>query len=156
MACVALADQLEDDLKAAMKARRSQEVAALRSALAAVKNARVAEGRQGELTDDEVTELIAKEAKRRRESLESYSGAGREDLAETERAELRVLEHYLPAGLDDDELAALIDAVITETGASGPEDLGPVMAAVMPKTQGRADGKRVNALARQRLEAAAG
>lgn len=148
---MALTDRIQSDLTAAMKARDTATTTVLRALVAAVKNARVAEGAAGEVTDEQAVELLTKEAKKRSESIEAYEQAGRDDLAEKERLELEVIRRYLPDQLDDDELAALVDEAIADTGASDPGDLGRVMSAVMPKVKGRADGKAVNAMVRDRL-----
>lgn len=149
-----LDEQIEADLKSAMKARDTSRVATLRMALAGIKNLRVSPGRSGELTDDETVQLLTREAKKRTEAAEAYEQAGRDELAQKERAELEVLQGYLPSQLDDGELARVVDETITEVGGGrtlGPGDLGKVMAAVMPKVRGRADGRRVNAVVRERL-----
>ena len=148
---MSLATRIETDLKAAMKARDAETTATLRLVLAAMKNLRAEAGHGAELTDEEMIELLGREAKRRAEAAEAYDEAGREDLASKERRELEVLRSYLPTQLDEDEVAAIVDAAIAETGASGPGDIGTVMGAVMPKVKGKADGKAVNALVRERL-----
>lgn len=148
-----LADQIQNDLRTAMKARDTRAVATLRMVLARITEARTASGHHGDVGDDEVLTLIRREAKRREEAAATFRDAGRDELAETEMAELDVLRRYLPAELGDDELAAIVDATIAETGASAPGDLGRVMGAVMPKVKGQASGNRVNALVRQRLTA---
>lgn len=138
-----------------MKARETGRVATLRMALAAIKNLRVSPGRSGELTDAETIELLTREAKKRSEAAEAYEQAGRDELARSEREELEVLREYLPAQLDDAELMRIVDETIAEVGdgdAPGPGDLGTVMSAVMPKVKGRADGRRVNAVVRERLQ----
>ncbi len=146
-----LADTLQTDLHAAMKARDARAVAALRMVLARIKEARTAAGHGDEVTDDEVRTLIRREAKRREEAATTFADAGREELAAIERAELDVLRRYLPAELSDEQLAAVIDRTIAEVGATAPGDLGRVMGAVMPKLKGQASGSRVNALVRERL-----
>lgn len=146
-----LADQIQADLQAAMKARDTQAVAALRMVLAGIKELRTGAGHGADVTDDEVQTVIRREAKRREEAAATFADAGRDELADKERAELEVLRRYLPAELSDAELADIVDATIAETGAASPGDLGRVMGAVMPKLQGKASGGRVNALVRQRL-----
>lgn len=146
-----LAEQIQDDLKTAMKARDKTAVAALRMALARIKETRVSSGHGAEVTDDEVRTLIAREAKRRTEAATAFSDAGRDELAAKEQAELQVLQRYLPQQLSEDEIAAVVDETIAETGASSASDFGRVMGAVMSKVKGRADGNRVNALVRERL-----
>jgi uncharacterized protein YqeY len=146
-----LADQIQSDLVTAMKARDAETVATLRLVIAAIKNARVAEGHSGDVTDQETLDLLAREAKRRSEAARAYDEAGREELAAKERRELEVIRRYLPSALGEDELRALVDQTVAETGASGPGDLGRVMSALMPKVKGRADGRQVNVLVRERL-----
>lgn len=146
-----LADQIQSDLKTAMKARDTQAVAALRMVLARIKETRVSAGHGDEVTDEEVQTLIGREAKRRTEAAQAFSDAGRDELAAKEEAELAILQRYLPQQMSDDELTAVIDETIAATGASSAGDFGKVMGAVMPKVKGRADGARVNALVRERL-----
>ncbi len=148
---MALADQLQRDLTSAMKARDAETVATLRMVVAAIKNARVAAGGSGEVDDAEVVELIGREAKKRREAEEAFRAAGRAELADREAGELRILRRYLPEALGDDELRAIVDQAVADTGATGPGDLGRVMSAVMPRVKGRADGRAVNAMVRERL-----
>ncbi len=148
---MALASQIETDLRAAMKARDTETTATLRMVLAALRNARVAQGRAGELSDEETRDVLAKQAKQRNEAADAYDDAGRAELADRERRELEIIRRYLPAQLDEAELTAIVDDAIAQTNASGASDLGRVMSAVMPKVRGRADGKHVNALVRQRL-----
>ncbi|HVM13424.1 MAG TPA: GatB/YqeY domain-containing protein [Egibacteraceae bacterium] len=150
---MALPDQIQADLTAAMKARDKAATAALRGVVAAIRNARVAEGQTGELSDEQTMELLTREAKKRTEAAEAFADAGRDEQAAAERAELEVIRRYLPTELDEGELQAIVDQTVEETGASGPEDFGRVMGAVMPRVKGRADGKRVNALVRERLQA---
>ena len=148
---MALSQQLQTDLTAAMKTRDTARMSTLRMVLAAVKNQRVAAGQAGEPSDEQVLDLLAKEAKKRSEAAEAYRGAGRDELADKEEAELTIIRTYLPAQMTDDELSTIVDEAVTSTGASGPGDLGAVMSAVMPRVKGRADGKRVNAAVRARL-----
>ena len=147
-----LADRLQSDLVAAMKAREADTVSTLRLAIAAVKNLRTSEGRGGaDVTDAEVVDLLTREAKKRGEAAEAYAQAGRDDLAGKERRELAVLRRYLPEQLPEDEVRRLVADAVAEAGAAGPGDLGRVMSALMPKVKGRADGKLVNALVREAL-----
>jgi len=148
---MALSDDIQADLTTAMKARDAERVATLRMVVAAIRTARVAAGSTGEVSDAQTLELLAKEAKSRTEAAEVYAEAGRAELADKELRELEVIRGYLPAQLDDAELQAVVDAAIADTGAAGPADLGTVMSAVMPQVKGRADGKAVNAMVRQRL-----
>ena len=146
-----LREKIADDMRDAMKARETVRVAALRMLMTSVKNTEVEKRR--ELSDDEVLDVITKEAKRRRESIEAFEKGGRTDLVEKESAELAVLEAYLPERLSDEELAALVDAAIAETGATSPRQMGDVMKALMPKLRGRADGGQVSALVKSKLGA---
>jgi uncharacterized protein len=152
-ALMALRNQIQSDLTAAMKAWDTERVATLRMILASIKNLQVAEGHTGEVTDSEVQDLLAREAKKRSEAAEAYEQAGRAELADKERRELMIVREYLPEELGEEELASIVDEAIAETGASSPRDLGRVMSKVMPKVKGRADGKHVNTLVRQRLGA---
>ncbi|QBI21347.1 GatB/YqeY domain-containing protein [Egibacter rhizosphaerae] len=149
---MATSEQIEGDLKAAMKARDTETVQTLRSVLAAIKNLRAEAGHGADVTEDEITTLVEKEAKRRQEAAEAYEQGDRPELAEKERRELAILERYLPEQLSEDELRAIVDETIAEVGASGTGDLGEVMQAVMPRVKGQADGKQVNAMVRERLE----
>jgi len=151
----ALKDQLHADLTAAMKARDEVRTRTLRLALTAVSTAEVAGVTSRELSDDEVTQVLTREAKRRREAAEAFAAAGRTEQASAERAEGAVLDGYLPAQLGDDEITAIVAAGIEQTGASGMGAMGQVMKAVTPKTAGRADGARVAAEVRRQLSAQA-
>lgn len=148
---MSLATRIEHDLKQAMKARDTETVATLRMVLAGIRNLRAEAGHGEDVADEEVLDLLGREAKRRNEAATAYAEAGRGELAEKERRELEVLQRYMPRQLDEGELRELVEAAITETGAQGPSDLGKVMSVVMPNVKGRADGKQVNAIARERL-----
>jgi uncharacterized protein YqeY len=143
--------RLQADLNTAMKARDELTTATLRMALTAVTTEEVAGKQARELSDDEVLKVLAREGKKRREAAEAYDGAGRTELAERERAEGEVLDRYLPAQLDDAELAELVRAAIAEAGATGPQQLGVVMKVVQPKVAGRADGRRISDEVRRQL-----
>ena len=141
--------QLQEDLKAAMKAGDPDRRSVIRMALAALKNAEVEKG--GALSEDEAMEVLSAEAKKRRDSIAEMDGAGRAALAEQERRELAILEGYLPQQLSAEEIAAEARAVIAEVGAAGPKDIGNVMRALMPRLKGRADGRLVNQVVRELL-----
>lgn len=145
-----LKDQLRTDLTAAMKARDETRTRTLRMALTAITNEEVS-GVAHDLTDEEITKILTREAKRRREAATAFAGAGRDDQAKAERAEEEILGSYLPAQLSDDELATLVAAAIAETGASGPAGMGQVMKVLTPQVAGRAEGSRVAAMVRSRL-----
>jgi uncharacterized protein len=146
-----LKDQLRTDLTTAMKARDETRTRTLRMALTSITNEEVSGNQAHDLTDDEITKILTREAKRRREAATAFADAGRDDQARAERAEEEVLAGYLPAQLSDDELAALVTSAIAETGASGPAGIGQVMKVVTPRIAGRADGSRVAAMVRSRL-----
>jgi uncharacterized protein YqeY len=148
-----LKERLRADLNAAMRARDQVRMRTLRMALTSITNEEVAGAAARDLTDDEVLKVLTREARKRREAAEAFSAAGRSDQAAAERAEGDVLAGYLPAQLSDDELAALVDAAIAETGASGMAAMGQVMKTVTPRVAGRADGARVAAEVRRRLSA---
>ena len=146
-----LADQIQSDLTAAMKARDAETVGTLRMVIAAIKNARVAAGASGDVDDDQTLELLTREAKKRQEAAQAYAEGGRPELADKEQRELAIIRRYLPEQMTEAEVAQIVDEAIAETGAGGAGDLGRVMSAVMPKVKGRADGKVVNRLVRERL-----
>lgn len=146
-----LKDRLRLDLNTAMKARDNVTTATLRMTLTAITQEEVAGATARELSDDEVMRVITREGRKRREAAEAYDSAGRTDLAERERAEGQVLQRYLPAQLDDAELAELVRAAVTEAGATTPRDIGAVMKIVQPRVAGRADGKRVSDEVRRQL-----
>jgi uncharacterized protein len=146
-----LKDRLRADLTAAMRARDQVRLRTLRMALSSITNEEVAGASARELTDEEIVKVLTREARKRREAAEAFSAAGRTEQAAAERAEGDVLADYLPAQLSDDELAALVDAAIAETGASSMAGMGQVMKTVTPRVAGRADGARVAAEVRRRL-----
>lgn len=146
-----LKDQLRSDLTTAMKARDETRTRALRMALTSISTEEVSGAVARDLSDDEVIKILTREAKRRREAAAAFADADREEQAAAELAEERVLGGYLPAQLDDDELAALVAAAIAETGATGPAGMGHVMKLVTPRVAGRAEGSRVAAQVRSQL-----
>jgi uncharacterized protein YqeY len=148
---MALKEQLQGDLTAAMKARDELRAATLRMALTAITTEEVAGKQARVLSDEEVLTVLTREAKKRREAAEAFDGAGRVELATRERAEGEVLAEYLPAQLGDDELAELVRAAIAETGADNPKAMGQVMRVVQPQVTGRAEGGRVAAEVRRQL-----
>ena len=148
-----LKDRLRQDLTTAMKARDELRTSTLRMALTAITNAEVAGRSQRELSDDDVVGVLTTEAKKRREAATAYADAGRAELATKEQAEAEVISEYLPDQLDEDELEALVDRIVEETGAAadGLRAMGRVMGALQPHVRGRADGATVAALVRRRL-----
>jgi uncharacterized protein len=141
--------RLRNEMTEAMKAGQKVRLSALRMLSAAVTNRETEVMRP--LTDDEFVEVATREVKKRREAVEAFAGAGRDDRAATEREEQLVLEAYLPAGLTDDEVDSLIERAVASTGATGPGDLGAVMRLVMAEAKGRTDGQAVQAKVRARL-----
>jgi uncharacterized protein len=146
-----LKDRLRADLTTAMKSRDELSTATLRMVLSAVSAEEVAGKEARELSDDEVQAVLRREGKKRREAAEAYAGAGRAEQAERERAEEGVIATYLPAQLDDADLAAIVADVVTRTGAAGMRDMGKVMGAVQGQVAGRAEGGRVAAEVRRQL-----
>ena len=137
---------IRQDLKIAMKARDRVRLDTLRLTLSSITYAEKEKKR--ELTDEELLDVVIRERKKRREAIEEYTKAGRTDLADKEQAEAQVLSTYLPEQMSDDEVTAVVKEVIAATGAAGPGDIGKVMGAVIPRTKGRADGKKINEIAR--------
>jgi len=119
--------------------------------ISAAYNRQKAAGR--ELTDDEVVQVLTREVKSRRESVDAYSAAGRTESAAKEQAEIEIINAYLPEQLGEAELSALVRDAVAQTGATSPREMGKVMAAVMPKVRGRADGKQISALVARELAA---
>jgi uncharacterized protein YqeY len=146
-----LRDQIAEDMRTAMKAREQVRVETLRMLMSSVKNAEVE--KLHALSDDEVLDVVAREAKRRRESIEAFGNAGRAELVAKEQAELAVLETYMPEGLSEAEVRAFVEEAIAETGAQSPKEMGLVMKALMPKVKGRADGAVVSSIVKARLGA---
>lgn len=146
---MSLGEQLQADMKTAMRDGDAHRRDTLRMAMAAVQNA--AKDKRAELTDEEVLLVLTKQVKSRRESIAAYRDAGRDDLASREQAEIDVLEPYLPAQLGEDEVRALVIDAIAATGAGSPRDMGRVMGVLMPEVRGRADGKLVSSLVNQEL-----
>lgn len=144
-----LKQRLSQEMKESLKAGEKVRLSALRLLSAAVKNREVELRR--EVSDDEFLEMVAREVKRRKEAAEAYEKGNRQELVDREREEQAILEVYLPAGLSDPEVEALVDEAISATGASEPGELGKVMAHVMAKAKGRVDGAKVSALVRSRL-----
>jgi uncharacterized protein YqeY len=144
-----VADTLSTQIREAMKAGDRTRLATLRMLSASVKNREVELGH--EVSEEEFVEVVGREVKRRKEAAEAYRDASRPELEERERAEQAILEAYLPEQLPEDQLVKVIDEAITATGASGPKEVGKVMAHVMGRYRGRVDGSAVNRLARERL-----
>lgn len=137
-------EQVQADVRTAMKAHDRERAGALRMIVDALQ-------KEAKLGDGDEVAVLQRERKKRLEAAEAYEGAGRGDQAAAERLEAELIEGYLPQQLSEEELADLVDAAVTETGASEQRQMGAVMSALMPKVAGRADGKRVSAAVRKKL-----
>ncbi len=144
-----LRDRINDDMKAAMKARESDKLGAIRLLTSALKQREVDE--RIEITDDIVLAVIEKMLKQRKDSIEQYSAGNRMDLVAKEQFEVGVLQVYMPAQLNGAELATILDGVIAEVGATSAKDMGKVMNALRPKVAGRADMGKLSAVVKARL-----
>ena len=146
---MSLSDRLEAAMRDAMRARDERRTQTLRMAMAAAHNLKIE--RRRDLTDDEVVDVLTKQVKQRRESIEMYRSGGRDDRAAAEEAEAAILAEFLPQQLSEPEIEALVRSAIDETGASQPGDMGRVMGRVAPQTRGRADGRHVSDVVRRLL-----
>ena len=144
-----LKDRITEDMKSAMRAKQSERLGAIRLLLAAIKQKEVDE--RIPVDDAAVLSIIDKLIKQRNDSIEQFEKAGRIDLAEKERNELELLKEYLPQQMSDAELSAAIDAAMAESGATGPQAMGKVMALLKPRIAGRADMGKASSLVKQRL-----
>jgi hypothetical protein len=144
-----LRDRINDDMKAAMKARETDKLGAIRLLTAALKQKEVDE--RIEITDDVVLAVIEKMLKQRKDSIEQYKAGNRADLVAKEEFEVGVLQVYMPAQLSEAELVKVLDEVIAETGATGAKDMGKVMNALRPKVAGRADMGKLSGVVKARL-----
>ena len=149
---MSIKDQLTADMKQAMKDREAGKLrlSVIRMVRANIKNVEINDKK--ELTDDEVLAVLMKEVKMRQDSVEEFQKAGRDELVAQAKEEIAILKKYLPEALSDDELKAIVAEVIAAVGATSPKDMGKVMPAVMAKTKGRADGKRINVMVRELLK----
>jgi uncharacterized protein YqeY len=146
---VGVVQQLDQDMKAAMKQKDKETLSTIRMVRAAIKKVEI--DNRGELSDDQALQVVMKEVKQRRDSLAEYEKAGREDLAAKEKREIEILSAYLPQQLSEEELREIVQQAIADTGATSKKEMGKVMGAVLPKVKGRADGKQVNQLVQQLL-----
>lgn len=145
-----LNDKVNADIAAAMKAKDAARLSALRMLKAAIMNKGVEKGR--DLEDAEVLQVISSLVKQRRDSIDQFSKAGRQDLVDKETAEISVLDEYLPPAASPEEIDAAVAAAVSETGASSPKDIGKVMKAVMPRLAGKnVDGRTINEAVRKKL-----
>jgi len=151
---VTLQERIQDELRAAMRSGDALRRDVLRMAISSAYN--VEKARQRPLTEDELVDVLGREVKTRRESVEAFRAGGREDLATKEEAEIAILREFLPRPLNADELSTLVDEAIAATGATSPRDLGRVMGWLAPRTRGRADGRQVSELVNGRLASGGG
>ena len=145
---MALLDTLKTDMKTAMKAREKERLGVIRMLISDLKNMLID---KAELSEADELSFLSTQAKKRRQSIEEYEKANRADLADIERAELAIIQTYLPAPLSEDEVRKIIAAAIEATGAASPSDMGKVMGKVMPQVKGRFDGAAVRPLVQAAL-----
>jgi uncharacterized protein YqeY len=146
---MSLKDQITEDMKSAMRAKEAERLSTIRMLLAAIKQKEVDE--RITLDDAAVVGVVDKLIKQRKDSIAAFTQAGRSDLADKETAEMAVLQAYLPQRLSAEEIAAEVDAIVSELGAAGPGDMGKVMGAVKQRLAGKADMGQVSAAVKQRL-----
>ena len=144
-----LLNRLNDDIKVAMKAKDKETLSVLRMMKASIQNEEIKNGES--LSPDEELTVLSREMKQRKDSLQEFKQANRDDLVDKVSAEITIVEKYLPEQLSEDELRDIVSSAIDETGASSMKDFGKVMGVVMPKTKGKADGQSVNALVKEYL-----
>jgi uncharacterized protein YqeY len=149
-----LREQLDDDLKSAMKSRDALRLSVLRMLKSAARYTEIEKGET--LSDDDVLQVVARECKRRRESIEQFEKGNRPDLVAQEKAELEILSGYLPEQLDETEVIGIAREVISELHAASKADKGKVMGALMQKVRGKADGRLVNRIVDELLEGSSG
>jgi uncharacterized protein len=150
---VSLTEQLQADMKTAMRDGDAQRRDTLRMVISAAQNA--AKEKREPLSDEEALAVITKQVKTRRESIKAYRDAGRDDLADKEQSEIEVLQPYLPEQMGEAEIRALVVEAVSATGATSARDMGKVMGALMPRVKGRADGALVSRLVNEELAKAA-
>ncbi|WP_127848140.1 GatB/YqeY domain-containing protein [Lacticaseibacillus hulanensis] len=148
---MALADELNQDLKSAMREHNKVALNTIRAIKTALTNAKIASGK--ELSEDEERSILATQLKQRKDSLEQFEAGNREDLAEETKAEIVIVEKYLPAQLDEAEIGKLVDEAIAESGATNVKQFGLVMKVLMPRVKGRADGSAVTQIVKSKLNA---
>jgi len=145
-----LSERLNEDMKQAMKSQDKFKLSTIRMVRSAIKNLEIDLKRT--LNDEEVLEILGREIKQRKDSLQEFTKAGRDDLAVNLKAEIELIGQYLPVQLTEEEIKVIVQQTIQETGASSKADMGKVMSALMPKVKGRADGKIVNQTVSQFLQ----
>ena len=146
-----LKERIQDDMKNAMRAKEKARLATIRLVLAAIKQKEVDD--QTTLSDEQVLAVLEKMVKQRRDSIKQYEEAGRQELADVEKAEISILQEYLPEQMDAAELESIVAEIISSVGANGPQDMGKVMGALKPRIQGRADMGQASQLVKTKLSA---
>ncbi len=144
-----LKERIQDDMKAAMRAKEKARLATIRLALAAIKQKEVDD--RSTPTDEQTLAILEKMVKQRRDSIKQFEDAGRQELADIEKAEIVILQEYLPEQMDTAELEAVVAEIISSVGAAGPQDIGKVMGALKPRIQGRADMGQASQLVKNKL-----
>ncbi len=145
-------DELREELKQSMLARDEVKTSVLRMLLSALNYYEIQKGGAGyEATDEDVLAVVQKEVKQRKDSIEQFKNAGRQELADKENDELKILEQYMPAQMGEEEIRTLVKEAIAKTGASTPAEMGKVMGALMPSTKGKADGSLVSQIVKEEL-----
>lgn len=144
--------QLQEELKQSMLARNAEKTSVLRMLVSAIGYFEIQKGGAGYIaTEEDVQNVIQSEAKKRRDAIEQYTNAKRQDLADKEKSELDMLQSYLPAQMGEEEIRKLVENAVAQTGASSPADMGKVMGALMPQVKGKADGTLVSQLVKEAL-----
>jgi len=146
---MSILDKLNDEMKSALKAHQKERLNTLRLLISEIKKEKIDSG--GELSSEQEMNVLLSAAKRRKEAIQAYEKGSRQDLAEVERQELAIINEYLPKQMSDEEIEIEVKKIIEETGASSIKDLGKVMAEVMKRLKGKADGKKVQTLVRSQL-----
>ena len=151
---MSLTEKFIDDLKQSMRSGDTARRDVIRYIRSAIRNMEIE--CQKEADDEAVIELLGRQAKQRRDSIEAFTEGNRQDLVDKEKAELEIILEYMPAQLSDDELTELVKKAIDDAGATSPADMGKVMGRVMPQVKGKAEGQRVSAIASELLKSAGG
>lgn len=147
-----LKQQLRDELKNSMLAKDTEKTSVLRLLLSALNYYEIQKGGANyEATDEDVLTVIQKEVKQRKDSIEQFANAKRQDLADKETKEMEILQKYLPAQMNEEEVTTLVKEAIAQTGATSMADIGKIMGVLMPKVKGKADGNLVNKIVREKL-----
>lgn len=147
---MSLSERLNEDMKQAMKSQDKFKLSTIRMVRATIKNLEIDLKRP--LNDNEVLDILSREIKQRKDALQEFEKAGRDDLAANVKAEAEIIAEYLPEQLNEEEIKVIVQQTIQETGATSKADIGKVMSALMPKVKGRADGKLVNQAVQQLLQ----